>query len=46
MAMAEAVLCLLGDPALRERVMMGAQGYLKEYLTWEHLVKQVEAAYQ
>jgi len=45
-AMVEAVLCILGDPGLQERLGKGAQQYLAQSLTWEHLSAQVEAVYR
>jgi glycosyltransferase involved in cell wall biosynthesis len=44
-AMAEAVLELLDDPALRARLGRGAQRRVLEHLTWEQLCTHVEAAY-
>jgi glycosyltransferase involved in cell wall biosynthesis len=44
-AMAEAVLDLLNDPGLRERLGRGAQRRIREHLTWERLSAQVEVAY-
>jgi len=45
-AMAQAVLGVLDDPALRARLGDGARRHILEHLTWERLSEQVEKAYR
>jgi len=44
-ALAAAVIHLLDDPDLRDRLSHGAQCRIRESLTWERLAVQVECAY-
>jgi glycosyltransferase involved in cell wall biosynthesis len=43
--MAEAVLVLLDDGALRAKLGQGARRHIREQLTWERLSERVERAY-
>ncbi len=45
-AFAMAVICLLDDPDLRERLGHGAQRCIQECFTWERLAARVECAYK
>ena len=44
-AFAEAVVRLLDDPGLGQRLSLGAQRRLREYFVWERLAAEVEHAY-